>query len=128
MNRVLVVDDNREVREMIQMILEPAGYTVALAEDARSGRNAIAREHFDVVVTDLIMPGGDGIELILALRRLDHPAKIIVMSGGGILSAKVYLTIAKGFHPDWQLCKPFAREELLAAIQTVQAGAVPTQA
>lgn len=113
MRRILVVDDEPEVREIVLTILRLAGYHAAGAEDGVDALRVLAREPFDGVITDLLMPDKDGVETIRDIRKLYPALKIIAMSGGGHVAKESYLKMAQIFGADAVLAKPFTREELL---------------
>jgi CheY-like chemotaxis protein len=116
---ILVVDDDPATCKMIGRLLEPAGYSVASAGGAREAMQALDQQEFDLVLTDLIMPEGDGFELISAMQRDQSGTRVIAMSGGGRVGADTYLTMARGFHVDGLLRKPFTRDQLLNALKDV---------
>ncbi len=123
MPKVLIIEDRADIRVVIRRQLEPAGYEVCEAEDGVQGLKQYAAQPADVVLLDLFMPVKDGLETIRDLRLLDVNAKIVAMSGGGthsnvgILKAAMHLGAAKA------LLKPIRREELLATLSEVLAGA-----
>ena len=80
---ILVVDDEPLLRGFVQQMLERAGHRVASAEDGRKASEQMQQQPFDLVVTDLLMPERDGIELIDELRRQYPSVRIVAMSGGG---------------------------------------------
>ncbi|MBC7369069.1 MAG: response regulator [Undibacterium sp.] len=119
---ILVVDDEEELRDLIRHVLERAGYSVACAANGLEASLLIARCQFDVVVTDMLMPDRDGLELITEIKA-KHPAlKIVAMSGGGQIGSDQYLSMAKGFGAHVLLRKPFAYQALLAAVDRARAG------
>ena len=73
----------------------------------------------DILVTDILMPGKDGIELIKEVREKYPLVKIISMSGGGALGKEEYLDMAKRFGSSYSLRKPFSLDELISAIKSV---------
>ena len=113
---ILVVDDEPLLRGFVQQMLERAGHRVASAEDGRKASEQMLLRPFDLVVTDLLMPERDGIELIDELRRQYPSVRIIAMSGGGRIGREQYLQIAKGFGAHVLLEKPFSAKQLLAAV------------
>ncbi|MES2638748.1 MAG: response regulator [Myxococcota bacterium] len=118
MARVLVIDDNEDLRELMQMMLEGAGYTIELAADGQAGMAAQRAQPADLVVTDLFMPAQDGIETILQLRSEFPNVKVLAVSGGGKVSqAQSYLQIAKQIGADAILSKPFEQEDLLRTVR-----------
>jgi CheY-like chemotaxis protein len=113
---ILVVDDEPLLREFVQQILARAGHSVTCAEDGRQASEILTRRAFDLVVTDLLMPERDGIELIDELRRQYPTVRILAMSGGGRIGRDQYLRIARGFGAHGLLEKPFNHKQLLAAV------------
>jgi CheY-like chemotaxis protein len=118
---ILVVDDEPTSREMISLMLEQRGYQVATANDGRAGEQCLAQKAFDLVITDLLMPERDGLELIGALRSRHPGIHIIAITGGGHLPGSKYLQLARGLGAHSLLEKPFSREELLAAVDAALA-------
>ena len=117
---VLVVDDSMHVVEFISELLRREGHAVV---SARSGREAAAildSLAVDVLITDVLMPEGDGIELLHRLRRAErHIPRIVAISGGGrYVDSQNCLTIAAGAGAQVCLKKPFTDVELLAALET----------
>jgi len=111
--RILLVDDDPAIRELLRQVLEEAGYKVV---DAGEGKEAIrvARTlHFDLLITDLVMPGREGIELIQHFRQSYSDVKIIAMSGA---ASGQYLRIANALGADAVLEKPFAMDALVAMV------------
>lgn len=114
--RILLVDDDDLSRGTIHQMLERAGHRVT---STASGSEALAlfrADRPDLVVTDLIMPDTDGLELIQELRKLDPSARILAISGGGRVNANEYLTVARKFGAAAILAKPFSNQELKDAI------------
>jgi CheY-like chemotaxis protein len=110
-----------EVRSMIRTILEFDSHVIAEAEDGRQAIAALASRRFDIIVTDILMPESDGIELIRSISS--HPSLgIVAMSGGGsYVSAAVSLAMAKATGAGTVLRKPFRKPELLAAVNALVA-------
>ena len=122
---ILVVDDHADIRAMLQLVLEQAGYEVLTAE---SGVQALAlqrRRAAQVVITDLFMPEQDGAETIDLLRREFPATRIVAMSGGGRVVGRGgvdYLTAARNIGAHATLRKPFDAEELLQVVQDLLSG------
>jgi DNA-binding response OmpR family regulator len=119
MTSVLLVEDNADLRELMQRALEEDGFAVDAAPDGLTAlalqRNAPA----DVVVTDIFLPAGDGIETIMALRR-DFPRSRIVAISGGAGSLNIdYLPLALKLGADKALAKPFEIDDLISAVREV---------
>jgi DNA-binding NtrC family response regulator len=113
---ILVVDDEPGLRDIITMVLRGEGHRVTVAENGLEASKALTNDVFDVVVTDVIMPERDGMQIIGEVRRRYPGMKIVAMSGGGHVSREQYLKIAKGLGAHAVLEKPFANTELLAAL------------
>lgn len=117
MKRILVIDDDIQVRQMLKQTLQRAGYEVAAAADGNEGIKLYRDEPTDLVITDIIMPEKEGIETIMELKRDFPDVKIIAISGGGRVVPGNYLEIAHRLGADRTFAKPFDRVELLEAIQ-----------
>ena len=116
---ILVIDDDETIREILRAILEREGYRVLEAPDGGEGLKQFTETPTDLVITDLIMPGKEGIETIRDLRRKFPDVKIIAVSGGGRIGPDSYLKMAKGVGALRTLSKPFDRLELLKTIKEV---------
>ncbi|MDY7038049.1 MAG: response regulator [Thermodesulfobacteriota bacterium] len=116
MNRILVIDDDEQIREMLQHMLEQAGYEVAVASDGKEGLRHMNDQIPDLVMTDIVMPEKDGIETILDIRKNFPDTKIIAMSGGGRISQDDYLKMAMGLGAVRTFVKPVSRVKLLEAV------------
>ena len=117
MKRILVVDDEEQIRSMLTQMLEHEGFVVDTAENGEEGMDLITRHAYDLIITDMIMPIKDGLKLIMELIR-DYPdQRILAISGGGAIKAERYLTMAGYLDDDIAtLEKPFKRETLLALV------------
>lgn len=117
MKRILVVDDEAQIRTMLTQMLELEGYTVHTAENGEEGLALVGRHPFDLVITDMIMPVKDGLKFIMELIR-DYPdLRIMAISGGGAIKAERYLTMAGYLGDIATLEKPFKRETLLELVR-----------
>ena len=117
MKRILVVDDEAQIRTMLTQMLELEGYTVHTAENGEEGFALVGRYAFDLVITDMIMPVKDGLKFIMELIR-DYPdLKILAISVGGAIKAERYLTMAGYLGDIATLEKPFKREVLLELVR-----------
>ena len=78
---ILIVDDDKQVREILKTFLEREGYYVTVTKGGREAiRSAIVNE-FDLIITDLIMPGGGGLEEVSYLQEAEFNIKVIIISG-----------------------------------------------
>ena len=83
MTKVIVIDDEEDIRIVLKEIFVRAGFEVKVASNGNEGMNLIREHGADLVITDIIMPGGDGVETAYDIRMEFPKTKIIVMSGGG---------------------------------------------
>jgi two-component system response regulator PilR (NtrC family) len=114
---ILVVDDQETNRKVITAILTREGYHIAAAADGREAMRLLRERTFDVVITDMLMPNADGLELITFIRGLEKRPAVIPMSGGGsYVSADNALELAKKMGAENPLPKPFTTKELRAAV------------
>lgn len=114
---ILLVEDEKDLREMLKASLIRRKYTVIEAEN---GKDAIS--HFkplitDMVITDLIMPDEDGLKVIIKLKKLKPTLKIIAISGGGKAGPGSYLNLAKALGADAIFSKPFSVHDLISKIE-----------
>jgi len=127
MARILIVDDEEDVRIALKQVLERAGYEVTVAATGNEGLDVMKREGADLVITDVIMPGVDGIATAKQIREKYRDTRIIVISGGGrtapepyepdAISTRSYLASASKAGADQTLTKPFDRDELLRVVR-----------
>jgi DNA-binding response OmpR family regulator len=123
MKKILVIDDDDLFGSMLKRMLDKAGYQVELAVDGIQGIKMFSVFEPDLVITDIIMPEKEGIEVIMELRKLSPDVKIIAVSGGGRrMPGLSILPIAKRLGAIHTFSKPVDRPELLAAIEELFAG------
>ena len=116
MARILLIDDDDSLRTMLRLTLSHFGHTVIEARNGKEGLELFARANADLVMTDIVMPEVEGLEVLMELRKKEPPVKIIAMSGGGRVSATDYLRIARQMGAAQVLAKPFSNEAMMAAI------------
>ena len=116
MKRILIIDDDVVMREIIKEALEPQDYHLEEAPNGKIGLNLHKENPFDLVITDIIMPEMEGLETILALKRISSRLKIIAISGGGTIGPGEYLQMADKFGAHRVLVKPFDRQEIVDAV------------
>ncbi len=122
MPRILLVDDDDMSRQAVHRMLERAGFTVESTGNGHQAIESYKAGEIDLVITDLIMPEVDGLEIIQEIRRKDPAAKILAISGGGRVQAEEYLSVARKFGAVEVLPKPFASQDLKAAVDRALAG------
>jgi two-component system, chemotaxis family, chemotaxis protein CheY len=117
--RVLLADDDADLRLALRLSLEAAGYAVEVAANAQEALQRQRVRPAEVLVTDIFMPDSDGFEAIDAFRR-EYPAtKIVVVSGGGQRGKGDYLATARLLGAHATLQKPFEVDDLLAALRAL---------
>lgn len=116
MQSILVIDDQAEMRTALQLVLSAAGYQVTLATNGKEALQALLKGKVDLVITDVVMPEKDGIEVAMELRKTHPGLPVVVMTGGGKLKADVYLRMARSLGAKGILQKPFSNEQLLLTV------------
>lgn len=116
MARILVIDDDSQMCEMLAMMLESASHEVAAVQDGAAGIRLYRKSPFDVVLCDLFMPGKEGLETIRELHEQDPGVRIIAISGGAMRVKMDFLPLAKRFGAIKTLPKPIGLQELLEAV------------
>lgn len=116
--RILLIEDDVVAADVLEALLHRMGHEVERAEDGEQGVARFRAGRFDVVVTDLLMPGKPGLETLLEIRRLDPAVKLIAISGGSpVQPAQGTLSAAPCMGADATLSKPFSGAELSATIE-----------
>ncbi|MGH2726196.1 MAG: response regulator transcription factor, partial [Actinomycetota bacterium] len=114
--RVLVVDDDRRLRDMLRRALEAEGFAVDTAEDGGRALAAISSRAFDLVVLDVLMPGVDGFGVARRLRQRGDPTPILMLTArDGVADRVAGLDVGA----DDDLVKPFALDELMARVRAL---------
>lgn len=120
MAHILIVDDDIDLRRVVERMLMIKGHQVYSAGNGKSALAIVERRQIDLVISDILMPGMDGYELITALHNLPAPPRIIAMSGGsGRLDADYLLRVARSMKVDKMLEKPLKLADIEAAITEV---------
>jgi CheY-like chemotaxis protein len=114
---ILVADDEEGIRDLLVQWLESRGHRVVAVGSAHEGTRCLKERPFDLVITDIVMPDGDGFELITAFRKGQPGTRILAMSGGGrYLQGTDCLRIARGLGAHAAVMKPFNRHQLQTGI------------
>ncbi|MFH1982374.1 MAG: response regulator [Pseudomonadota bacterium] len=119
MTRILIIDDDDQIRRMLCRMLTQEGYAVDDAADGAEGISRFRKQPYDLVLTDLIMPEKEGIEMIIELKSEFPDVKIIAMSGGARMGPEAYLQLADSLGAERCFSKPIPRAELLGAISAL---------
>jgi CheY-like chemotaxis protein len=116
MAKILLVDDNFDLLEIQRIVLGHAGHEVVTARDGKEALWEAGRATFSLLITDVIMPEVDGLDIIIALRHRQPDLKIIAVTGGGQMNAINYLEIARKLGAVGTLAKPVSGPRLLEAV------------
>jgi DNA-binding response OmpR family regulator len=129
MHSVLIIDDDPEVGASLKRVLEISGYQARVAPGGGEGIAEFRRAPTDVIITDIIMPKKNGVDVIGEIRREFPKVPIIAISGGGnfgvagfkptAITTSAYLMASTTAGANAVLPKPFETRELLAAIRQV---------
>lgn len=114
--RILVVDDDAAVREVLRQALEGAGYAVTEAPDGEVAIDMVRRDRPDLVVTNIYMPEKEGVALIRELRVVVPELPIIAISGGGRTGNLEILDVARRFGATRTLAKPIDLDAFTATV------------
>lgn len=117
MARILVIDDDDRIRRMLRAALELEGHEVIEAGEGEEALRLHRAAPAELVITDILMPGSDGLEVIMTLRREAPALKVIAMSGGGHFQQMNVLGMAEPLGAFASLRKPF---DVDAMIETVR--------
>jgi len=115
--KILLVDDEEAIRKMVRAVLGNERYEFGEAVNGLDAQSLLGKEKFDLIISDVIMPDCDGIELVMAVRRKLPDIKVIVMSGGGRVRAGHYLDLAGKLGAARVFEKPFDTAALRLAVQ-----------
>ena len=121
MSQVLVIDDDRSVRELLRTALERDGYEVRTAEDGEKGLRLFRQQAADLVVIDMVMPNKEGLETIVELHHNFPEVKIIGISGAGGVGRGSYLNMAERLGASRTFSKPLKFPQFLDAVRELLA-------
>jgi DNA-binding NtrC family response regulator len=122
MAHILVIDDEEHLRTIYEQYLIHDGHTVSTAENGLTAIKLLNHLHFDLVITDIVMPEQDGLGVLNELHKYADAPPVIVISGGSLrLDPHQLLTLAKNLKAQKTLAKPVSYEQLHAAVDAVLA-------
>ncbi|MBU0681011.1 MAG: response regulator [Proteobacteria bacterium] len=119
MKKILIIDDEPLVRNVLKTMLEKAGYEVKEASNGDDGIHLFHTFSPQLIITDIVMPVKNGIEVIMEIRETNPTVKFIAISGGGYVPADKYLTLAKALDVSICMLKPLDFQELIAAVKNL---------
>jgi two-component system C4-dicarboxylate transport response regulator DctD len=113
---VLLADDEAEIRNLIRGWLERSGHHVTMAANGVEAAAILQAKVFDVVVTDMLMPESDGVQLIALVKKSSSLTRILAISGGGrVLDGTDCIRMAQGLGAHGAVMKPFTRDQFMTA-------------
>ncbi|HVU33483.1 MAG TPA: response regulator [Opitutaceae bacterium] len=119
---ILVADDEPAIRDLLHTWLENDGHHVACARNGHEAAALLDHELFDVVIADILMPDGDGLELIAESKRTHPRVRFVAISGGGrYIQGVECLKVATGLGAHAAVLKPFSHPQIADSIETVLA-------
>lgn len=122
MAKILVIDDESSIAVMLKKMLEKAGHEVEIALNGEVGLLLFDKFHPALLITDIVMPEKEGLELIFELRRKNPGLKIIAISGGGRFQYEGYLTSAKHLGANMVFQKPLDHKMFMNGISELLKG------
>lgn len=117
MPRILIMEDDAQIQLMLKGALEDEGYEVWVTSNGKEGKQCWQKEPFDLVITDLLMPEKEGLEIITELRRESPNTKIIAISGGLPNNALDILDLAKRLGANRTFGKPVSLPDFLKSVE-----------
>lgn len=117
MSRILVIEDEDLIRRVLVTALTRAGHEVVEAPDGRAGLKIVRSQRLDLVITDVVMPEQDGLEVMMAMRR-EFPTTPLIAMSGAPQNMPLYLGFAAKLGATSTLAKPFTIPELFAVVDT----------
>ena len=111
--RLLLVEDDDEFRALVELVLRQAGYEVVSHADGRAALDTAATQEFDMVISDVVLPGVDGIRLVKTMRERGLPTPVVLMSGETGLATAL---VAQRHDVARYLIKPFRLSTLLKVV------------
>jgi len=118
MANICLIEDTRMIRETLKRILEKIGHNVEAACDGREGLALFDSMKFDLVITDIIMPEVEGIEVLRTVKSKSPETRVIAMSGGGRVGNMNFLKLAESLGADAILYKPVTKKEFMVALDS----------
>ena len=116
MAHILIIDDDPTIRNLFAQFLQGEGHDIFVAGDGQKGISVLESRHIDLVITDLVMPEMDGLELLLNIREAESTVPVIAISGGMRDLPINFMEHAKAFGADYVLKKPIPLDVLKTAV------------
>ena len=114
---IIVADDIKEIQNLVAQWLRTRGHEVACVSTGDEVIKLMDTHHFDLVIADVLMPQGDGLDVIRELKHKNSSSRVLAISGGGkYMQAADCVKLAEGLGADAALLKPFDESQLLSGI------------
>ena len=117
MINIVLIDDNDDIRDLVIAFLPKESYSIFSTHSGKVGIDYIKNNPVDLLITDIVMPEINGLQVISKIITIKPNVKIMAISMGGIVSANQYLALATGLGAHKVLLKPFIQEDLLCALK-----------
>jgi DNA-binding response OmpR family regulator len=115
---IIVADDVSEIQEIVAQWLKARGHRVVCASTGYETLKLLRNENFDLVILDVLMPDGDGLDVITELQKMGRTERVLAISGGGkYMPAADCVKLASGLGSHAALLKPFDERQLMAGIE-----------
>ena len=125
MPRILVIDDQKDVRAMVSIVLRVHHFEVVEAESGAAGLKAFGETAFDAAIVDIFLADTSGVDVIAAIRERTPGFPIVAVSG---MTALDFMSQASDVEGVVCLQKPFRPNDLLQALKSARSGARPAKA
>lgn len=119
MKKIVIIEDDVVIRESLKEILEMNNYEVLAIESGIEFMKRLKEFVPDILITDIIMPDKDGIEIIIEAKKTYPNIRLVAISGGGRIDSESYLNTAKYLGADATLKKPFSHAQLLDILKNL---------
>ena len=128
MSRILLIEDDHGLRGVLRLVLQQSGYDVADMDSGADIEAMVSLQRPDLVITDVMMPGGDGVEVVRSLRVRFPQLPVLAISDGGNSHGLHLLELVGKLGATDTLRKPFANATLLGKVQDILGRRAPPAA
>lgn len=119
MKKILIIDDEPSIRNLIITLLTREGYQVLEAQNGEEAIEVYHKDNPDLIITDIVMPGKEGLETIRSIKEDDPDLPIIAISGGGLNDGSIYLNLARKLGALRTFTKPIENAELIKSVHEI---------
>jgi len=122
MAKILIIDDEKDIRAILERKLAAEGHTVLCAASGGEGITVLQQESLDLVITDIVMPEMGGIEIVMNIRKTNPSIKIITITGKVRTDSTAFQTLIEQFNVECLIHKPFSLDQITKAVQDALKG------